>query len=165
MKLGFIGSSLIIILITAGAAYAKSSFLWATVISVDDGDSFKVMIKGRKDAVRILGIDAPELNQPNGRQAGRALRSLLSGQRVGLRVTARDKYNRLLAYVQIQGHRVGPILVGAGLAWAMRKDLRPFEAMAKAAKLGLWAGRKPVRPSTWRRRHPRRSRSLDNGAR
>ena len=96
----------------------------AHVLSVYDGDTITVEApgaKGGKEQVRILGIDAPELENANlgitgecyGEQSAEALRALLTGSvyiEVDLQIDLgqgdaqheyRDKYGRLLRYVSV----------------------------------------------------------------
>ncbi len=80
----------------------------ATVERVVDGDTIIVRINGRRERVRLIGIDTPESVDPNrpvqcyGHEASARTESLLPpGTEVSLvrDVEARDKYDRLLAYV------------------------------------------------------------------
>lgn len=79
------------------------------VTGVSDGDTVKVMVKGRVERVRLIGIDTPELgragaaDQCHAREATRRMSRLVTGRRVHLqrdRTQAdRDAYGRLLRYV------------------------------------------------------------------
>ena len=80
----------------------------ATVVRVIDGDTIVVRIGGRDENVRLLGIDTPETHKPEtpvecyGQEASDRLTALLpQGTTVRLvrDVEARDRYDRLLAYV------------------------------------------------------------------
>ena len=80
----------------------------ATVVRVTDGDTIRVRIGGREEPVRLLGIDTPEthgrggLRECFGKEATDHLTDLLPpGTTVRLvrDVEARDRYDRLLAYV------------------------------------------------------------------
>jgi micrococcal nuclease len=80
----------------------------ARIIEVVDGDTFTADISGRRETVRLLGIDAPETKHPRrpvecwGPQSAELLRSLLpAGATVDVRrdVVARDYFGRLLLYV------------------------------------------------------------------
>jgi len=42
---------------------ARGGFLQAQVVSVHDGDTITVLIDNRREKVRLIGIDAPELEQ------------------------------------------------------------------------------------------------------
>ncbi len=48
---------LLLILISPALAQPKTT---ATVISVTDGDTLKIEIQGRKEPIRLIGIDCPE---------------------------------------------------------------------------------------------------------
>lgn len=80
----------------------------ATVIRVVDGDTIRVRIQGTDEPVRLIGIDTPEthgrggLRECFGAEATARLQALLpAGTTVRLvrDVEARDRYDRLLAYV------------------------------------------------------------------
>jgi len=73
-----------------------------TVLSVSDGDTVMAILDKRKEKVRLIGIDAPELGQkPWGAEAKQHLETLLasSGWKVKLEfdIERRDKYGRILA--------------------------------------------------------------------
>ena len=87
---------------------AASSDGTATVVSVTDGDTIDVDFGGHVEPVRLLGIDTPETHHPTkpvqcyGAEASARTADLLPvGSRVKLvrDVEARDRYDRLLAYV------------------------------------------------------------------
>ena len=118
------------------------------VTKVTDGDSIVCAEAGR---VRLLGIDAPELSQkPFGNQSRGALAAMIPpGSRVALEqdVQARDRNDRLLAYVWRDGRLVNWEMVRAG--WVVTLTYSPnvqyVDQLRKAVKeaekeeLGLWA--------------------------
>ena len=93
------------------AAPAPGGFtLHGTVTRVLDGDTLEVRLdSGRRDRVRLIGIDTPERSDCFGPEAVRAARALALGKHVLLRgdstQDARDRYGRLLAYVWLPGGR------------------------------------------------------------
>ena len=93
----------------------------------------------------MLKLDAPELDQPHGKDAARMLQGLLDGQAVRMRIVGRDKYKRLLADVYLSGKLAARAVVAAGLAWAGHSSTRSQHRAAKRAKLGLW-GQPPPHP-------------------
>jgi len=135
---------------------------WAftgNVVNVHDGDTITV----GETRVRLHGIDAPELNQPGGRQSRDFLASLVDGKQVEVSVQDTDGYGRKVGLVRVRGvGDVNAAMVEAGHAWVYRKycdgcyGMRLAEGLARYRKLGLWAGPgKPVPPWTWRKRHGR----------
>jgi endonuclease YncB( thermonuclease family) len=130
------------------------------VTYVADGDTVYVRQTGQQSpqAVRLLGIDAPEICQQGGPASRQALQSLLLGQSVTLMRQGRDSFGRELAIVYWQGQDVGRWMVQQGLAWSHRfgRDAGPYatdEGAARAARLGLFAQPDPLPPHRFRRRH------------
>ena len=90
------------------------------VLSIVDGDTFRVMYDGEPTKVRILNIDTPERGHPQYGQATEALRRLIDGRTVELRFTdskgKRDNWGRLLAEVWLDGMDIGEAMLATGLA-------------------------------------------------
>lgn len=100
-----------------------------TIIKVRDGDTFMIDIPnipdvfGKNIAVRIRGIDTPELNDKREEirkisiQARDELeRLLLNAKKITLYNLGRDKYFRLLASVKADNVDVSDYLIKKGLA-------------------------------------------------
>ena len=100
-----------------------------TIIKVRDGDTFMIDIPnipdvfGKNIAVRIRGIDTPELNDSREEirkisiQAKEELEKLLlNGKKITLYNLGRDKYFRLLASVKVDNIDVSEYLIKKGLA-------------------------------------------------
>lgn len=140
----------------------------ARLIEVHDGDTVSVMIGGKIERVRLVGIDAPELAQrPWGPRAKTHLRGLLSGEAsVTTDVEPRDKYGRLLAYIWTSdGKLVNLEMVRDGYAvlYTIAPNVRYADQLkaaqreAREKKKGLWekGGLKKL-PREYRKEHPRR---------
>lgn len=129
----------------------------ATVDRVVDGDTIVADIDGRRERVRLLGIDTPESvaeNRPDqcyGQEASDYLSSLLpEGAPITLILDeeARDQYDRLLAYVVRSSDElfVNLDLVERGYAGVLvyapndhyESLFRAAEREAAAAGIGLW---------------------------
>ena len=129
----------------------------ATVARVVDGDTVEVRVAGRVEPVRLIGIDTPETSDPRrpvecfGAEATARTSALLpEGTEVVLErdVEARDRYDRLLAYVyrKEDGLFVNLALVEEGYAVsatyppnvAHRDELGAAAAAAREAGRGLW---------------------------
>jgi endonuclease YncB( thermonuclease family) len=148
------------LLTCACAAPAAPRSFEGVVTSVSDGDTVRVrpVTGGAPVAVRLEGIDAPELCQPYGAQARDALANQLLRQPVTVHSRRRDDYDRVLGHVQLQGSDVGAWMVERGHAWSYRYrgDAGPYAAeqsRARQGRRGLWAGSAPVEPRSFRREH------------
>lgn len=147
------------LLATCATAHAGGSA--ARVTRVSDGDTLWVRA-GRTPPklLRLQGIDAPELCQPFGAEAQRALAQRVLHERVTVRRRGRDDYDRQLAEVVHQDEDVGAWLVANGYAWAdrFRRQASPYAALeddARRARRGLWAQSWHVPPREFRRQHGR----------
>jgi micrococcal nuclease len=126
----------------------------AFVTRAIDGDTIEVLIGGREEDVRYVGVDTPETVKPDtpvqcfGPRASAFNHRLVEGHRVRLvfGVERRDVYGRLLAYVYL-GHRlVNASLVRRGLARSLTIPpndrfaplFRRLELRAARAGRGLW---------------------------
>lgn len=130
-----------------------------TVRKVVDGDTLDVVDSaGKRERIRILGIDTPELARDGRRSecyAGEARSHaavLLRRQPVSVSVDpsqpARDSYDRRLAYVTAAGQDVGEQLISGGFARryhpknqpppARDASYRRAEQQAREAARGLW---------------------------
>ena len=128
---------------------------------VIDGDT---VIMENDVHVRLLGINAPEIDHPKygrigepfGKESADYLRSLLEGHEVRLENGAepKDRFGRTLAYLyRDDGLFINRDLVEKGYAETFRKfDFRfkaeflELEKKARQAKIGMWAGR----PDDWK---------------
>ena len=108
---------------------AQEAVVINKVINVYDGDTFRVNIDefppiiGENIAIRILGIDTPEIkgNCQQERQLAIKARDftrkyLNSGSVISLTDLKRDKYFRILANVYIDGKNLGDALLMQNLA-------------------------------------------------
>ena len=95
---------------------------------VVDGDTIVVILDGKKEKVRMIGIDTPESvhpdksrNTPMGKIASKYTKDNLEGKYVALEtdVQERDKYGRILAYVYLDDKMFNKTLLEEGLAKLM----------------------------------------------
>ncbi len=141
------------------------------VEKIADGDSIEVVIRGSREQIRLIGIDAPELAQrPWGKRAKKYLEELVaaSGWELGIEydVEKRDQYNRVLAYLWTRdGMLINEEMLRSGLAVLFTfppnvkyvDRLRAAQVIARENKTGIW-GKGGLRqlPSAYRKEHPRR---------
>jgi len=137
----------------------RAQTIRAQVTKVIDGDTIKVRAGSRRYTVRIIGIDTPETRRPGvavecgGPQSSASMKRLAPvGSRVLLKTdpsqATRDRYGRLLAYVQRKGRDVGRSQVDRGHAMVYVFGGKPFsraaayvrsQLAARAAARGVWS--------------------------
>jgi micrococcal nuclease len=150
------------------ARYDHRTFVVGRVI---DGDTVHLDAPDRggpTTKVRLLGIDAPEIGSSRtertyfAEEASACLKTLALDKLVTVHIDeqagSRDKYERLLAYLELpDGRFVNEELLSGGYVYA---DLRfrhsyynkykQLEASARALKQGLWAHVTPDQFPPWR---------------
>src|SRR4051794_19682773 len=155
----------------AGDVLARDTGAFAysgRVVHVVDGDTVDVALKSSKRVrVRVIGIDTPEVGTCYAAAATTRMIQLVSSKNVVLHGDAtqatRDRYSRLLAYVDVGRRDAGATLVREGYARVYIYGGRPFlrtaayqkaEEGARQARRGLWAtcAASERRPAA--RRHP-----------
>jgi micrococcal nuclease len=125
------------------------------VTEVIDGDTFKTA-DGR--TVRLLGINAPEINEPGADIAKTGLALMILDKEVSLKkdVTDKDDYGRILRYVFIDGLFVNAELIAMGYVETRffppdtfyREKFEDLEKIAVRNSRGLWAFAVFQRPDT-----------------
>ena len=88
-----------------------------TVTHVADGDTLSVTANGRREIIRLEGIDAPEAGQAFGGQARQRLRVLAFSRPASVLVHDRDRSGRLVARMIVAGRDLSEEMVKVGLAW------------------------------------------------
>lgn len=132
------------------------------VVRVVDGDTIVVRTSGgEKVKVRVWGIDAPEMNQPGGRQAKAAAERWCLGKEFRLVKEGRgsDRYGRVIARVIIVPGRsdLGLTQIRSGWAWHFAKyapdeeKYREAQLWAASRGLGVWGWPDPIPPWEWRK--------------
>ena len=124
-----------------------------------DGDTIDINYNGTKERVRLLCVDTPESVHPDqskntvmGRMASDYTKKRLTGQSVDLELETktRGKYNRLLAYVILDGANFNLELVREGWSPYYTKygkserhhsEFLAAEKVARANGLNIWAGK------------------------
>ena len=118
------------------------------------------MGSGKKQLIRMSGIDAPEITQAYGKNARRALQTALLGKKVRLQDISQDRYGRTLATVYLGNKDQNLNMVATGNAWVYRRynSLPHYieaEQTAWSQKIGLWQKKNPMYPEDWRHKNGR----------
>ena len=151
--------------------------LQGRVVKVTDGDTITIIDdQGDKNRIRLAGIDAPERDQPYGKESTESLFRLVSDKIVTIEYSKRDKYKRIIGKVLVDPPgdifclaidcvkkiNSGLEQIKAGLAWHYKKykkeqsegDRKLYseaEIEAQNNGFGLWKDEKPMPPWKWRR--------------
>ncbi len=136
------------------------------VTRVSDGDTVVVREdrwRAEEFRVRLYGIDAPESDQPFGRESTRALQEMVRYQPLALDVFAHDQYGRAIGLLYPRGgdqrQSLNVAMVRDGWAYCYHRNgrysqgLNAAQRQAQAARRGVWA--QPAnaeRPWAYRRR-------------
>lgn len=128
------------------------------VSRVIDGDTIEVNINGKKETLRLIGIDTPEIVDPRkpvqcfAKEASNKAKEILNGKKVKLEADSsqgeRDKYNRLLRYVFLEdGTSFNRLMIAEGYAHEYTYQSNPYkyqiefkeaEENAREDGKGLW---------------------------
>lgn len=132
------------------------------VVKVHDGDTIEVKLDGKKEKVRLVGVDTPETVDPRrpvqcyGKEASDFTKQAFASKAVRLQSDTlrgesanRDKYGRLLRYAfRPDGklHNQELIRAGYGLEYTFsgqryeyQTEFKAAEREAKSEQRGLWS--------------------------
>ena len=128
---------------------------------VTDGDTIKI----NKNKIRLLGIDAPELNQycynnlqkyPCGKASKEWLKMIINNSEISCLYSEKDRYKRILGICylsdadslsdlkKIKLFEINSLIVRSGNALAYRKYSKKYiddEDYARINKKGIWIGK------------------------
>jgi micrococcal nuclease len=133
----------------------KTKYLVSRVI---DGDSIEVIIDNEKEDVRLLGIDAPEMNDKKkimvcfAHKSKNNLELKIKNKEVVLESDPsqadKDKYGRLLRYIYYNNELINKSILSQGDAVVYKyfivnkmDEFREVEKVAKENKFGIWSGK------------------------
>ncbi len=137
--------------------------LQGKVVSVADGDTVTVLDEQNKQhKIRLQGIDAPEKAQAFGQKSKQSLNQLVHSKQVVVEFDKKDKYDRIVGKVLLNGTDVCLEQIKLGMAWHYKqyaseqpKDDREIyaqaELQARAKSVGLWKDKQPTPPWEFRR--------------
>lgn len=126
------------------------------VIRVVDGDTIDINIDGQSVRVRLIGVNTPETVHPSkpvecfGKEASNYTNRMLYGKNIQLELDSSqdsfDSYNRLLAYVYIDGNNFNYMLIRNGYAYEYtynvpykyQTEFKKAQYYASANNIGLW---------------------------
>jgi len=144
---------LAVVWIVAGGALAGEGLMTGKCVKVIDGDTLIIECEHNRRTVNIEGIDAPELDQPWGKEVRNFVRGYLRGEDVEIEVLEVTG-DTVKARVTVNGVDLSKMLVSRGLAWvaddSADTDLVELSAKAKDLPCGLWVDPNPQPPWEFR---------------
>jgi len=143
--------------VLAAPPTAAEKHLQLHVVGVHDGDTLTGLTAEKEQVkIRMDAIDAPELKQPFGQAARKALSDKVFGQTVTITTKKSDRYGRTVGHILLGKRDINLEMLEEGMAWHYReysknKRLQQAEDDARAGKKGLWTDPNAVAPWEWRK--------------
>ena len=127
-----------------------------TIIRVIDGDTYIFLTKTGSFTVRMLGIDAPERDQPFSKESAEFLSKYLNRGATTI-VNGTDREERSVGTLFVNGRDINLLSVKEGYSWHNKrysadKGYAEAEESARDDKLMIWSLPNPIPPWTWRLR-------------
>ncbi len=157
-----------LLLLLAFCSAATADEFDASVIAVMDGDTVMVLRNAEEIKLRLVNIDAPELDQPWGRESREFLLKRVLKKQVHVSSHAVDAYGRMLAEISLNGSSLNEAQVREGNAWEYshfhsNQHYVALEEAARKAHKGLWGqSEMPEAPDLWRKAHPKKYNLINN---
>lgn len=149
MKRTFVALILLLVLMVPGYCLC-----WmGKVTGIVRADEINVMKEGgQTEKVRLYGIDCPAAPQDFGNVAHLYTSRRVMGRMVEVTPLFQDHFDRVVAWVFVDGENLNKELLRTGMAWwykkylPFEKELERLEQEARKARVGLWSGNSPVPP-------------------
>jgi len=144
-------------LFCTSTAAVRGASLFGKVIEVNSGDVVTIFNLNRPVRVRLLGVDAPELDQAFGDVARKHLADLVFDKSVLVEYSGIDGDHSVNGRVSLEGVDIGAQMIRDGAAWVDpgtqhrlrvtdQEVYRESEAAARNERRGLWQQENPVAP-------------------
>ncbi|CAK8723405.1 hypothetical protein KKHLCK_12785 [Candidatus Electrothrix laxa] len=129
----------------------------AVVSCILNSDTLGTNKKGHKK-ISLYGIDAPEEDQPFGKEAKDFFEKKVFKKKIKEKVYDKKDDGTDIALVFAGGKNINELMIKAGYAWVYQPscdesfcdDWVRYEEEAKAQKKGLWGGSGRIAPWIWR---------------
>lgn len=151
-----------LLLLSTSPVYASTKDT-VTFSKCVDGDTIKVMLNDKERTVRFLAVDTPETvhptieEEPYGKEASNlTCEKITNAKEIILEYDPNsdkeDKYDRLLAWVWVDGKLLQKELIEKGYAqvaylyddYKYTEELQQLEETASKNKVGLWSEEEPT---------------------
>lgn len=131
--------------------------LTCVIIAISDGDTLTCLDNQKNQhKIRLAEIDAPEKKQEFGTQAKEALSNLVYNKIVTVNYSEKDRYNRIIGYVNKGNTDINYAQIQKGFAWfyetyGRSAVYKQAQSTAQMNKIGLWQGDKIIAPWDFRK--------------
>src|SRR5829696_3396615 len=151
---------LIVVLAIAASGFlseVQASSLFGRVIEVNSGDVITVSNLNRPVRVKLLGVDAPEMDQAFGDVARKHLSDLIYDKSVLVEYSGISAGGSLAGRVLLNNADIGAQMIRDGAAWfdpnnlsrlseTDREVYQQSEKAARSERRGLWQAENPRAP-------------------
>ena len=135
----------------------KAASLYGKVIEVNSGDVITIFNLNRPVRIKLLGVDAPEMDQTFGDVAKKHLADLVYDKSVLVEYAGIAGDHSLNGRVLLEGTDIGAQMIRDGAAWVDpnnqhrlsvtdREVYQQSEQAARSERRGLWEEENPVAP-------------------
>lgn len=143
--------------VSVSGATVNASSLYGKVIEVNSGDVITIFNLNRPVRVKLLGVDAPEINQAFGDVARKHLSDLVFDKAVVVHYSGISADQSLTGRVLLDDADIGAQMIRDGAAWfdpnngdrlgVMDRDIyQQSEQAARSERRGLWQQTNPTAP-------------------
>lgn len=156
MKFSSLSSALLVVAVCAfTCGYARATSFVGKVIEINDGDEITIFNMNRPVRIRLIGMDAPERNQPFGDIARQHLSDLVYDKVVVAEYSGISGDHSLIGRVLLNDVDISAQMIRDGAAWfdsrATLSDLQrdiyfQSEQAARKEHRGLWQATDPIAP-------------------
>jgi endonuclease YncB( thermonuclease family) len=148
---------LVLIITVLSNVDVKGATIFGRVIEVNSGDVITIYNLNRPVRIRILGIDAPEMNQAFGEVARKHLSDLVYDKSVLVDYSGIASDSSLTGRVLLNNSDIGAQMIRDGAAWVDpsnqdrlsstdREVYQLSQQAARSERRGLWQAENPIAP-------------------
>jgi endonuclease YncB( thermonuclease family) len=144
--------------------FAQAQTITGKIVSVSDGDTVTLLDSSNTQyKIRLAGVDSPEKKQAYGNKSKENLSNLVFGKTVDAECSKKDRYQRLICKIIVDGIDANLQQIKDGFAWhykAYQKEqsatdrqvYADAEEVAREARKGLWVEAEPQAPWEFRKK-------------
>lgn len=148
---------LCVFMLCGSSAAVRAASMFGRVIDVSSGDLLTIVNLNRPVRVKLIGVDAPEMDQAFGDAAKKHLSDLIRDQGVVVEYSGIAADNSVAGRVLLKEADIGAQMIRDGAAWFDSNNLsrlsetdreiyQQAEQAARSERRGLWQAENPTAP-------------------